>query len=72
MARPKKTFSLDEQLENVISEIETLEVNLKEKKALKKDLEAQIKMNRLSELDEIITASGKSFEEVKKLLNKKE
>ena len=34
----------------------------------KKELEEQVKMNRLSELDELITTSGKSFEEVKELL----
>lgn len=41
-------------------------------KKAKKDLEEQIKMNRLSELDELISASGKSFDEVKEMLGGKE
>ena len=45
-----------------------MESSINEKKKLKKELEEQVKMNRLSELDELITISGKSFEEVKELL----
>ncbi len=68
MARGKKTLTLDEQLEKITSEIEGMEISLKELKKEKKELEEQIRINRLSELDEIISASGKSFEEVKELL----
>lgn len=68
MARPKKNVSLEEQLVNITTEIETLELSLKEKKALKKNLEEQIKLARLSALDELITASGKSFDELKDML----
>ena len=70
MARGKK-LSLDEQLAKITTEIENMELSLKEMKQAKKDLEEQIKQARLAELDEIISEKGLSFEEVKELLNKK-
>ena len=69
MARGKK-LSLDEQLEKITTEIENMESSLKEMKKAKKDLEDQIKQARLTELDEIISEKGLSFEEVKELLSK--
>ena len=69
MARTKKVvLTPEEQLEKLIADIETTEADLKEMKKQKKELEMQIKIDRLSELDEIITASGRSLEEVKELL----
>ena len=69
MARTKKVvLTPEEQLEKLIADIETTEADLKEMKKKKKELEMQIKLDRLSELDEIITASGRSIEEVKELL----
>ena len=47
-----------------------MENSLKEMKQAKKDLEGQIKQTRLSELDNIISEKGLSFEEVKELLSK--
>ena len=70
MARGKRSVPLDEQLKKVIQEIENLESTLKELKQTKKELEEQIHINHLSELDEMIKASGKSFDDVKKLLLK--
>ena len=70
MARGKK-LSLDEQLAKITTEIDNMESSLKEMKKAKKDLEDQIKQARLSELDDIISEKGLSFEEVKELLNKK-
>ena len=70
MARGRKSLSLDEQLAKITTEIENMESSLKEMKKAKKDLEEQIKQARLSELDEIISEKGLSFEEVKELLNK--
>ena len=70
MARGKKKLTLDEQLEKITTEIENMESSLKEMKKAKKDLEEQIKQARLSELDDIISEKGLSFEEVKELLNK--
>lgn len=70
MARKRKSsLTLEEQLANVTAEIEEAETNLKELKNTKKDLEEQIKMDRLVELDELISASGKSIDEVRELLN---
>ena len=69
MARGRKaSLTLDEQLEKITTEIENMESSLKEMKKAKKDLEEQIKQARLSELDEIISEKGLSFEEVKKML----
>ena len=61
---------LYEQLEKVISEIETEEIKLKELKNTKKELEEQIKSNRIKELDEFISSRGLSIEDVKELLEK--
>ena len=69
MARGKK-LSLDEQLVKITTEIENMENSLKEMKRAKKDLEDKIKQARLSELDDIISEKGLSFEEVKELLSK--
>ncbi len=71
MARRKKVIlTPEEQLEKLISDIEAAEENIKEMKKSKKELEAQIKMSHLAELDELISSSGKSFDEVKKWLSK--
>ena len=69
MARGRKSLSLDEQLAKITTEIENMENSLKEMKQAKKDLEDKIKQARLSELDDIISEKGLSFEEVKKILN---
>ena len=70
MARGRKSLTLDEQLAKITTEIENMENSLKEMKKAKKDLENQIKKARLSELDDIISEKGLSFEEVKELLTK--
>ena len=70
MARGRKSLSLDEQLAKITTEIDNMENSLKEMKKAKKDLEEQIKQARLSELDDIISEKGLSFEEVKELLTK--
>lgn len=71
MARGKKNLSLEEQLANITVEIESMETSLSKLKETKTELEKQIKQNRLSEIDELITASGMSIEEVKALLMNK-
>lgn len=68
MARGRKSLSLDEQLEKITAEIDNMESSLKEMKKAKKDLEEQIKQARLSELDDLISEKGLSFEEVRKML----
>ena len=70
MARGRKNLTLDEQLAKITTEIENMETSLKEMKQAKKDLEDQIRQTRLTELDEIITEKGLTFEQVRELLDK--
>lgn len=71
MARKKKVaLTPEEQLNQIISDIEKTKENLKSLEKSKKALEEKIKMDRLAALDEIITQSGKSYDEVKALLSK--
>ena len=72
MGRGRKSLTLDEQLAKITTEIENMELSLKEMKQAKKDLEEQIKQARLAELDDIISEKGLSFEEVKKMLGYEE
>ena len=70
MARTKKVIlTPEEQLEKLTADIEAAKEHVKEMEKQKKDLEEQIRINRLNELDELITASGKSNDEVKALLS---
>ena len=70
MARGRKNLTLDEQLAKITTEIENMEISLKEMKQAKKELEDQIRQTRLAELDEIITEKGLTFEQVRELLDK--
>lgn len=70
MARGKKNLTLDEQLAKITIEIETMENSLQSLKHTKSEIEKQIRQNRLSELDKLITESGKSIEEIKEFLLK--
>lgn len=73
MARGRKSaLTLDEQLVKITEEIDNMEASLKELKKAKKDLEEQIKMNRLSELEQLIEESGLSYDEVKELLSREQ
>lgn len=70
MARGRKSYALDKQLEKITKEIDNMEDSLKEMKKAKKELEEQIHQNKLVELDELITESGLTLDEVKDLLRK--
>lgn len=73
MARGRKAaLTLDEQLEKITTEIENMEGSLKEMKKAKKELEEQIRQNRLIELDELISSKGLTFEDIEKMLSSKE
>lgn len=72
MARGKKKLTLEEQLEKITTEIENMKNSLKELEQTKKDLEEQIKMNRLLELDELIIKSGRTVEDIIEMLKSKE
>ena len=72
MARGRKSLSLDEQLEKITTEIDNMENSLKEMKQTKKELEEQIRQEKLSELNDLINERGLTFEEVKKMLSNEE
>ena len=70
MARGRKKLSLDEQLIKITAEIENMETSLKEMKQAKKDLEEQIRQEKLIELDKLISEKGLTLEDVKLMLSK--
>lgn len=70
MARGRKSLTPEENLERIIGLIKENEDAIKMLKAEKIQVEEEIKQKRLSELDALISESGKSFEEVKELLSK--
>lgn len=66
----RRKLTTAEQLKKLNETISAKEDELKELKAQRKELEAQKKQEDLSELYNIITASGKSMEEIKTMLAK--
>lgn len=68
MARGRKSYTLDEQLEKMTTEIENMEIELKKMKQLKAELEQRIRQNKLAELDQLISSKGLSFEDLKEML----
>ena len=70
MARGRKNYTLEEQLDKITAEINNMESSLAELNAAKKEIEKEIKAKRLEELNALIEASGMSFNEVKELLKK--
>lgn len=70
MARGRKSLTPEENLERINSLIKENEDTIKTLKAEKVQVEQEIKQKRLAELDALISESGKSFEEIKKLLSK--
>ena len=69
MARGRKSLSLNEKLEKITNDIINMENSLEELKKTKNEIEEQIKQERLSELDELITEKGLSYEEVIEMLS---
>lgn len=68
MPRGRKSYTLEEQLERITNEISNMETSLAEMKRAKKKLEDQIKMNRLSELDDLLTEKGITIEKIMELI----
>lgn len=64
MARGKKTYTLEEKLQNVTNDIENTKLCLEKLEEEKKDLESQIKQQRLEEIDKLMTQKGKTFDDV--------
>lgn len=67
MARGKKTTS-EEKLAKINEQIEVMESAVEKLKYQKAELEEKIKQEKLAELYNLISASGKSFDEVKALI----
>lgn len=70
MARGRKSLTPEENLERIIGLIKENEEAIKKLKSEKIQVEEEIKQKRLSELDALISESGRSLEEVKELLSK--
>ena len=62
--KKQETLTLDEQLQNLESQIAEAEMNLKSLKTKKKDLEAKIKEEQKEKLYKAVLQSGKSVEEI--------
>lgn len=69
MARGKKSYSLEEKLQKITEDIANKESALKDLKEQKKQLETEIKNQKVNELYTLIEESGKSLDEVKEFLN---
>ena len=65
-----KRLTLEDKLTKITEEIEKMKESLAELEATKEELEEQIRINKLSELDDLITESGLSYDEVKEMLIK--
>lgn len=68
MAGRRKNLTLDEKLEKITIEIETMENSLATLKQTKLELEEQIRQNRLLELDKLISDNGMSIDEIKEII----
>lgn len=64
MARGRKSYTLEEKLQNVTNDIENTKQCLKKLEEEKKELELQIKQQRLEEIDKLMTQNGKTFDDV--------
>lgn len=67
MSRGKRTTP-EEKLAKINEELEVMESAVEKLKYQKAELEEQIKQVKLAELYTLISASGKSFDEVKALI----
>lgn len=64
MARGRKSYTLEEKLQNVTTDIENTKQCLQKLEEEKKELEEQIKQQRLEEIDRMMTQNGKTFDDV--------
>jgi len=71
MSRGRKRYTLEQQYDLVVEQIEEAERTLKDLKKRKRDLVEQRKEQNLSELSEMIEKTGMSIEEVKDLIQSK-
>ena len=68
MARGRRSYTLEEELEILNNEMANTEEKLKQLKAKKVVLEERIKKANLDELDELIKSKGLTFDQVREML----
>lgn len=68
MARGRKTYTLDEQLKKITTEIENIEKVLNEKKREQKDILSQIETRDMKELYQYMKDNGKTIDDIKALI----
>lgn len=64
MARGRKSYTLEEKLQNITNDIENTKLCLQKLEEKKKELEIQIKQQRLEEIDKLMVQNGKTFDDV--------
>ena len=69
MARGRKSYTLDEQLEIITNEIENIENVLKEKKQEQKNILSQIETRNMKELYQYMKDNGKTIDDIKALID---
>lgn len=75
MARGRKkqeNFTLEEQMNNLLKQIEEAELNLKNLRTKRKELESKIKEEQKEKLYKAVLDSGKSIEEIIESISEKE
>ena len=72
MARGRKAYTLEEQLEKITNEITNMENSLKELKQRKKELEDRVNQSKLVMLYDIINEKGLTLDEVRQMLENRE
>ncbi len=70
MARTKNTVTLQEQLEKIDAEIEMCKEKLSKLKKKRKMIEEKINTDQGKELNKILRSKGKTFEDLKEMLEK--
>ena len=71
MARGKKSYTLEEQLQMTNDDISKYEEAIKTLKVKKKELEKAVEQEKLAQLYEIVQASGKTLDDVREMLTEK-
>ncbi len=70
MARTKNTVTLQEQLEKIDAEIEMCKEKLSKLRKKRKMIEEKINTDQGKELNKILRSKGKTFEDLKEMLEK--
>ena len=71
MARGKKSYTLEEQLQMTNDDISKYEDAIKTLKVKRKELEKAVEQEKLAQLYEIVQASGKTLDDVREMLIEK-